>query len=408
MLEIQKLFKNNTEKEAFNILEKKDIKWKVEISKDTGKEYMHFDYGVKALKDDVLTKECRGIVLEKDTFDIARYGFYRFMNFGEGGCDFTNMNERDFECEEKVDGSIIILSYFDGRWVAGTRGRVFPDAKLPNGKNFEEMFWSLVDDCPFGISIYDYLNKKNCYTFELCSLENRIVVPYKKPQLVLLNVRDKFNDWKEFSSKELDDIYTYFTEVVTRPKIFKFNTILDCIEKSKELSGFEEGFVIKKWNEKEQRFYRAKIKGRAYLDLHHVVTSLSLRNLTRLALFDERETLESFPEFLEDYDIIKKEINDFHNKIWGEYEIAFNKTKTIIDEREKKKSFALALKKCDIFSSISGICFTLYKDKEKNIMEVMRDMYSSKSRIKTLVEILKLKEKVNEKWIDSEDSEEDV
>jgi hypothetical protein len=293
--EIQKLLRSNDFNVVTSILDEKDIRWKIEMSPVTGNEYLHLDYGIKASKSDIMTKECRGIALEMSSWDIVRYGFYRFMNFGEGGCDISfEDTQEDFEYEEKADGSIIILSYFENRWIAGSRGVVFPNDKLACGSTLEDLFWnySQID--------YEKLDKNICYTFELCTMENRVVIPYKQASIVLIGARKKDENWREMTSKELEqilnDLLNFSNKRIRRPNIFSFLSIMDCVKSAGDLPGFQEGFVVKRWNEEFCRYDRAKIKGRAYIDLHHIVSSLSLRNLVRLAIFGNRETLESFHE----------------------------------------------------------------------------------------------------------------
>src|SRR5690606_4266833 len=97
-----------------------DLSCSVQISPKTGKKYLHIDYGIKSPRKNNLVKECRGIALHWDTWDIARYGFYRFMNYGETGADSFDASQ-PISFEEKADGSIIMLWYDEAEgWVAGT------------------------------------------------------------------------------------------------------------------------------------------------------------------------------------------------------------------------------------------------------------------------------------------------
>jgi len=403
--EIQKLLRSNEFNVATSILDEKDIRWKIEKSPVTGIEYLHLDYGIKASKSDVMTKECRGIALEMPSWDIVRYAFYRFMNIGEGGCDIAFDDKQDeFEYEEKSDGSIIILSYFDGRWVAGSRGVIFPTDKLECGSTLEELFWNFVQ---IG---HENLDRNICYMFELCTMANRVVIPYKEARVVLIGARKKDEDWMEMTSEQLNFLQKKRIDPsgtntrMRRPGIFSFPSIMDCVKSAEDLPGFQEGFVVKRWNENSGRYDRAKVKGRAYLDLHRVISSLSLRNLVRMVIFGDRESLESFPEYLQTYDTVKERIDNFCKDTMECFQLVQQKVLDIEDPKEKKKSFAMELQKNNDFKNIQGICFALYSGKTKSPIDMLRDRCDS-GKLKNLIQNLDLKRIAGEKWMDSEELE---
>jgi hypothetical protein len=369
-METRKLFQNNDFDKAISIIEEKEIKWKMEKSNTTNKEYFLFDYGIDASKTDIITKECRGLVLQKGNCNIVRYGFYRFMNYNETGCDVSLSDDIDFEFEEKSDGSLIFLSYFEDekQWVAGSRGAVFPSAIMSNGMNLQQIFWKILK-VPQNSKDLDFILDKNiCYLFELCSLLNRVVIPYSSPNLVLLGGRRKDKNWEELKTEELDSICSFLQEKVgnhiRRPKIFSFSSISDCLKRAEGMSSFEEGFVIKKWNKKNNRYDRAKVKSPAYIDLHQIVTVKmgSLSGMTRMVLFDQKECIKDFPEYLEIYQAIKEKIENFCKTIEKIVKEIKEFVHDIEDTRERKKRFALKLKERDDFNRISLYCFALYKD----------------------------------------------
>ncbi len=407
-LKIQKFLHATPWEEAAKQLEEWDINFHFEISPISGKEYLHLDYGIKADKTQEITKECRGLVLEKDSWGIQRYALYRFLNFGEMGVDTFDERE-SIIYEEKADGSLIILSYFEGHgWVAGSRGAIFPSAKVQGYEvTFEDLFWDVCGLTPKEAN--EIFDKKICYIFELCTLFNRIVIPYEQPYVVFLGARDSsfFGDYGEIRVKGLDLIYDFLSKYlknIRRPKTFIFSSISECVEKSKDLPGFEEGFVAKQWYEKQHRFKRVKIKGRAYLDLHHVVTSLSLRNLVRLVVFDDRECLETFPEYLEVYDKIESALQQFYNNVFDLYVGAATKVSSIFDEREKRKQFALAVQ-----GPYAGICFSLYDGKEESVHDFIVSLAGrGKSKVKWIIEQNKLDKIAGDKWRTDVDEDADI
>ena len=148
-----------------------------------------------------IVRACRGAVVEEvlndgdhsPYFRLVAYAFDRFYNLGEYSGD--NFDWGDVEFYEKYDGSLIKLFHWNGMWIVSTSGSVGGAGNVGiSDKSFEELFWETFHNV--GYSKWN-LDTDNCYIFELCSSENRIVVKYPEPQLRLLAVRNRRNDFEE-------------------------------------------------------------------------------------------------------------------------------------------------------------------------------------------------------------------
>ena len=105
----------------------------------------------------------------------------------------------DIQAEEYVDGTMINVFWDEligesGDWQITSRSCVEANVGFylhTGSKTFRYMF---LDACNEKSLEFDYLNKKHedgsrlCYSFVLQHPENRIVVPYNKPNLVLVKV----------------------------------------------------------------------------------------------------------------------------------------------------------------------------------------------------------------------------
>ena len=91
--------------------------------------------------------------------------------------------------EEFVEGTMINYFYKDG-WKIATRSCIGADCKFGGNKTFREMFFEAVKRQKLDLSI---LNTKYSYSFVLQHPENRIVIPYSTPNLVLVNVFENGN-----------------------------------------------------------------------------------------------------------------------------------------------------------------------------------------------------------------------
>lgn len=358
--------------------------------------YIHLDYSIFGDRSSNMVKECRGLALEKDTLKIVRFGFYRFLNLDEDGRDPIDFKE-SVRYEEKVDGSLILLSYFDGKWQAGTRGRIFPDA-LVNGYNFtfSDLFWNIFQS-------KDRLNPELCYMFELWHPSNRIVVQYDKPQVVLTGAR-RTDTWRELNSNELDDIAKDL--VVRRPKTYEFKSVKESVDFINENGFTDEGFVLVQWNDRLDRYVRVKIKSEKYKNLHNIVSARSLGNMVRLVIGNNRAMINDFPEFHETYDLI----NDIFSKFKLEVKAWYDEHVHILfapsfngGEKERRKIFAQSVMKKDY----GNICFGLADEKIKDMDEWFAKQ-DSRSGIKGLIERFNLKDLVGNAWNIYDNPDQDI
>ena len=69
-----------------------------------------------------LVRESRGIILEKNTWNVVCLPFSKFFNFGEPNAYDLNLFKSSII--EKIDGSIIKIYSYNGKWFVATNGRI--------------------------------------------------------------------------------------------------------------------------------------------------------------------------------------------------------------------------------------------------------------------------------------------
>jgi RNA ligase len=220
----------------------------------------------------------RGLIIHSGTGEIVARSFDKFFNWGEKGRYTT---APIVNITEKLDGSLGILYRHEGGYRIATRGSL----------ESEQALWAT-----------DYLNRH----FELSSLPdeltllfeiiypgNRIVVDYEgREDLVLLAARNRFTgEFLPYSGvKALASLYSF-----NLPKVYRFEGIETLFSNLEELTSNEEGFVAEFAD--GQRF---KFKGKRYLELHKLISTLSFKNV--LAAMESgalEQYLEAIPdEFL--------------------------------------------------------------------------------------------------------------
>jgi hypothetical protein len=391
-LQVQHLLRNRHD--ALEQLPASVIDWHWEEIE--GHSYLHLDYGIGAKPTDDLVKECRGLALRASDYSIARMAFHRFMNFHEAGRDDFRWGE-PILYQEKCDGSLIILSWFDelGHWVAGTRGCIFPDQKIENqDMTFPELFWSILPD-------RSRLDPSNCYIFELCSLRNRVVIRYDQPRLVLLAVRN-VSDWSEYEPEILDFMARDLN--VSRPQTFQFDCIEDCIEMAKTLPGTQEGFVIQQWNDTLGRYARAKIKGDQYKNLHNVISARSLGNLVRLVIGNGKGCIQDFPDFIKAYEAVESALDAYGRDI----QASFERHRGILggvdrDAKAARKAFAGAV----AADGHASACFLL-ADGKFDCARSWLESQGDRAAVKRLIQRLDLARIVGAGWRVPENIDSDI
>ena len=141
-------------------------------------------------------RECRGLILEQDTWKVMNCGFYKFFNAQEGYAAKIDWNTA--RIYEKVDGSCLMLSHDwnKDKWIPSTTGSPEAEGTVNNieGTTFAELFWSTIFAQSNMFNKYkddlNFLEKGNTYIFELTTPYNIVVKPHTTSSLTLLGVRN--------------------------------------------------------------------------------------------------------------------------------------------------------------------------------------------------------------------------
>ena len=241
-----------------------------------------------------IVRECRGIILEKDTWRVVAYPFKKFFNFGEPYAD-----EIDWESavvETKEDGSLIKVYFYDGEWRVGTNGTIFAEnAELNSGpyKNFRQLFDAAAEKCGLDFS---RLNRYYTYNFELCSSFNQIVCPQSEMRLIHIGTRNN----RTFQEVETDI-------GIPHPQRYALSSLEDCIAMAKTFDFTKEGFVVK-----DKNYNRIKVKSEDYVRVHRLANNGSMTKERAIELIRANELDEFFtyfPQYREYIERIKVEMH---------------------------------------------------------------------------------------------------
>jgi hypothetical protein len=349
---VQKLLRSG--KTLDNLKEEFGIK----SSTSEGLAILNYDQ-INSTKTDPVVMECRGLILEEGSWDVVSMAFRRFFNYGEALEITEDFDFSKAHVLEKIDGSIISVFHYNGKWMMATRGTIEGTGEVGFlNLTFRQLFDKIIDEnYP---NFWDNLDDNFGYVFELVSPESKVVKPYKRG-LYLLGVRDKGNDFAELTCEDVQDIADIAG--VLSPAIYPMASVRSILEFMGELETLDEGFVCVDFSKLDDygQHPRIKVKNPAYVAIAHLKDSsaCSMRALVQLVMAGETDEFTGyFPEFVPTVKSIR-EAYENHVKSVGEDAEAvahlLEKEKT----PENRKEFALAVRSM----ANSNFMFQLYEGK---------------------------------------------
>lgn len=302
-----------------------------------------------------VVQECRGLILdESKDWEVVSRSFDKFFNYGEGHHPPVPNNPRDTILQEKKDGSLCVLYFYDGMWRVQTSGS--PDAggqvHAEAGMTFADLFWSTFSDMGYKVPVD--LHRDLCFAFELTSQYNRIVVQHAAPRVTLIGVRNRV------SGEEYDpEVFSGLYESV---KTFIPHSIKEISESFSSMSPVsQEGYVMM-WRE-GNRFNRVKIKHPGYVALHHMRDSTTDKAFYEVIRSGESsELLTYFPEYTNAFNLCKTNFDKLAQGLKDRYKE--------IEGIKDQKEFAQGAVK----SRVSAALFQLRSGKVSTVEQFLRKM----------------------------------
>ena len=240
-------------------LKKTVDKFKLEV-KDLGHKVMLKYDQLRSPKQYREVHEARGIVFEKDKWNIISYPFNRF--FSQDDFYSPKLNWKNIVVMEKRDGSLIQVywDYITNEWCINTMFSECEELLYKNGEKVDISLGSLFRDMmkEYG-STFEKFSKGITYIFELTSIYNKVVVKYDKPELRLIGARD-LKTLREFVFTELHDIAKKISIPIV--ETYDFKSLGECLATFKNRSFNFEGYVA--WD----GYDRIKIKNPGYVAIH--------------------------------------------------------------------------------------------------------------------------------------------
>ena len=256
--------------------------------------------------------EARGLILEEGTWKVVRFAFKKFFNLGEKFAAKIDWNTAT--SGEKLDGSLISVFFYDGQWRVSTNNTIDAFKAPLNGvgpyKNFGELFTSVMPLSFFEGEHFGKTWENLCFTFELVSPYNKVVIDYPETKVYLLSMRE-MDTLNEISG----DVVRVFGKIngFNLPQEYKLNNEKEFCELVESMPEGHEGIVVRDmYNE------RVKIKTKSYFELHRMVNNgvvTVARMVELIRANDHEEFLSYFPEYKPMFDEVAKQLKDVETRV---------------------------------------------------------------------------------------------
>lgn len=300
------------------------------------------NYGLATQKLSKIGMECRSLTLDKDNNLVSR-AFPRFFNLHEATEINDTFNWGDFSVNEKADGWVCVLFWYNNQWIISSRSSFGDNPIDGTDLKFKDVVLRGIDQGKLSL-----LDKKISYVFEICSPYTKIVRQYADVSCYLLTA---YRSEMEMADSFCDNVARVLD--CPRPEKYNFNSaseVFNFIKNKETTDKTFEGVVLRDSNN-----LRIKLKSSTYVALHRLRGEgnniVSPKYIIPLILTGEdSEVLNYWAEFQEHFDKVRDRL-DLH---FGRVCDLWEKVKGI----ENQKEFALRIENETPFK---GLLFTCRK-----------------------------------------------
>lgn len=306
-------------------------------------------------KNNLITNECRALILSYPDFRVMSRSFDRFFNYGEVENQDLDINGKHIY--EKLDGSLINIywDFLEYKWQVATKGTAFGEAECYSGGTYKELVFEALrvrEEKEFQELCDRLLTEGSTYICEITSPKNRIVTRYTDTKLYLLAVRD--NATGEYINEDVPIFHS--------PRTFTFSNTQACLGAVSSLKTLEEGYVV--YSAKGVPVY--KIKSPFYVQVHQLRGNNQLTPKNCASLVIRNEVDEYLTYFPEDKPMLDPYINAWENML-SEIEDWMDTSSKVGDQ----KVFAMQVKD----KPYSGVVFKMRSSGEsvEKVLDNMRE-----------------------------------
>lgn len=264
---------------------------------------------------------------------------------------YVGLSSGNIVAEEFVEGTMINV-FFDtsigltGGWEISTRNKVGANSSFYKGsktKTFREMFMEAATECNLDIN---QLDKELCYSFVLQHPENRIVVPFNKPQLYLVAIYKIVNGDTNnvtvngYNVEEFKNLFEDKNITIKFPKIYKFENYSDLVEQFGSMNTPYDVVGVVIYNKTTGE--RTKIRNPVYEQVRELRGNQPKLQYQYLCLRKEgkvKDFLKYYPENKPEFSKFRDQVHLFTQTLYSNYVSCYiKKEKPLIQFSEQYRT----------------------------------------------------------------------
>lgn len=318
-------------------------------------------------------EECRGLILEKDTWRVMSLGLTKFYNSAEGHA--AKIDWDTARVLKKEDGTCINLHYdwHKETWFAATTGMAEAEGEVNNmyDTSFNDLFWKTIKDNYDIVEFKRRLVVGTTYVFELTTPYNIVVTPHGVSSVTLLTMRD-LSTLMECDRATCESVATYLGVPVVEEYDLNKGNVGHIMRTFENMAFHEEGYVVVDAN-----FNRQKIKNPAYVAAHHLKGKTEFHHIMAIVKTNEiDEYIATFMEREEEVRGLKvkyDELVEDLNAGWGVLKAHKPKNQTP-EERKKYAVKVFEVADSRAMKGFTGLYFGLMDGKVETINDYLMNM----------------------------------
>ena len=163
---------------------------KSRVSADLGVVCLNYSQGISPMGERIC-QECRSLILELGTWDVVSRSFFKFFNHGQPGA--AEVDWSTARVQEKLDGSLIMLYHWRDAWRFASRSVADASGAVNDSKTtFRQLAIRALADMGLTLdTLTDGASRSHCFSFELTTPENRVIVEQRSRRLTLIGAWDR-------------------------------------------------------------------------------------------------------------------------------------------------------------------------------------------------------------------------
>ena len=320
------VFENDSKNDSKNVVLNLN---KTECTTSNNQKYKVIRYNKNTLNFDIIPTYglCRSVIINSNN-EVICFSPPKSTNADIFIKKYSNKTDA-LIAEEFVEGTMINVFWdynigLSGGWEISTRNTVGAETsfyKSPNSKTFRTMFLEAASNNNLDL---DSLHKNFCYSFVLQHPENRIVVPFKVPQLYLISMyivdnSDK-NNIKVYLVDKTHFLNLHSNTTVKIPIIYDWNTYTDLIDKYASMNTSYDTVGVVIYNSITGE--RIKIRNPVYEQVKQLRGNQPKLQYQYLCLRKESrvsEFLKFYPEHKKEFSNFRDQLHLFTNTLFTNY-----------------------------------------------------------------------------------------